>query len=52
MGKTQLKATLIKFMDETNSHHLLQDILVTGIHNWIHRQGIFSYLLGFFQLTD
>jgi ribonuclease HI len=34
--KTQLKATLIKFMDETNSHHLLQDILVTGIHNWIH----------------
>jgi hypothetical protein len=34
--KTQLKATLIKFTDETNSHHLLQDILVTGIHNWIH----------------
>jgi hypothetical protein len=34
--KTQLKATLIKFTDESNSHHLLQDILVTGIHNWIH----------------
>jgi hypothetical protein len=34
--KSQLKATLIKFMDETNSHHLLQDILVTRIHNWIH----------------
>jgi hypothetical protein len=34
--KTQLKATLLKFTDETNSHHLLQDILVTGIHNWIH----------------
>jgi hypothetical protein len=34
--KTQLKATLIKFRDKTNSHHLLQDILVTGIHNWIH----------------
>jgi hypothetical protein len=34
--KTQLKATLIKFTDETNCHHLLQDILVTGIHNWIH----------------
>jgi hypothetical protein len=34
--KTQLKATLIKFTDETNSHHLLQDILVTGIHSWIH----------------
>jgi hypothetical protein len=34
--KTQLKATLIKFTDETNSHHLLRDILVTGIHNWIH----------------
>jgi hypothetical protein len=30
--KAQLKATLIKFTDETNSHHhLLQDILVTGI---------------------
>jgi hypothetical protein len=35
--KSQLKATLIKFTDDTNSHHLLQDILVTGIHNWIHR---------------
>jgi hypothetical protein len=34
--KTQLQATLIKFTDETNCHHLLQDILVTGIHNWIH----------------
>jgi hypothetical protein len=34
--KAQLKATLIKFTDDTNSHHLLQDILVTGIHNWIH----------------
>jgi hypothetical protein len=34
--KAQLKATLIKFTDETNSHHLLQDILVTGIHNLIH----------------
>jgi hypothetical protein len=34
--KAQLKATLIKFPDETDSHHLLQDILVTGIHNWIH----------------
>ena len=33
--KSQLKATLIKFTDDTNSHHLLQDILVTGIHNWI-----------------
>jgi hypothetical protein len=33
--KNQLKATLIKFTDETNCHHLLlQDILVTGIHNW------------------
>jgi hypothetical protein len=32
--RTQLKATLIKFTDETNCHHLLQDILVTGIHNW------------------
>jgi hypothetical protein len=29
--KAQLKTTLIKFMDETNSHHLLQDILVTRI---------------------
>jgi ribonuclease HI len=34
--KSQLKAALINFTDETNSHHLLQDILVTGIHNWIH----------------
>jgi hypothetical protein len=34
--KTQLKNTLIKFTNETNCHHLLQDILVTGIHNWIH----------------
>jgi hypothetical protein len=34
--KAQLKVTLIKFTDETNSHHLLQDIFVTGIHNWIH----------------
>jgi hypothetical protein len=34
--KTQLKDTLIKFTDDTNCHHLLQDILVTGIHNWIH----------------
>jgi hypothetical protein len=33
--KSQLKATLIKFTDDTNSHHLLQDILVTGINNWI-----------------
>jgi hypothetical protein len=32
---SQLKATLIKFTDDTNSHHLLPDILVTGIHNWI-----------------
>jgi hypothetical protein len=23
------------FTDETNSHHLLQDMLVTGIHNWL-----------------
>jgi hypothetical protein len=34
--KAQLKATLIKFTDDTDSHHLLQDILVTGIHSWIH----------------
>jgi hypothetical protein len=34
--KTQLKNMLIKFTDKTNCHHLLQDILVTGIHNWIH----------------
>jgi ribonuclease HI len=33
--KLQLKATLVKFTDETKSHHLLQDILVTGIHNWL-----------------
>jgi hypothetical protein len=34
--KSQLKATLIKFTDDdTNSHHILQDILVTGMHNWI-----------------
>jgi hypothetical protein len=34
--KAQLKATLIKFTDKSDSHHLLQDILVTGIHNRIH----------------
>jgi hypothetical protein len=33
--KTQFRDTLIKFTNETNCHHLLQDILVTGIHNWI-----------------
>jgi hypothetical protein len=27
--KAQLKVTLIKFMDETNSRHLLQDILAS-----------------------
>jgi hypothetical protein len=34
-SKSQLKAILIKFTADTNSHHLLQNILVTGIHNWI-----------------
>jgi hypothetical protein len=31
--RAQLKATLIMFIDDTDSDHLLQDILVTGIHS-------------------
>jgi hypothetical protein len=52
--KSELKATLIKFTDDTNSHHLLQDILVTGIHNWINKCSFptTQYPLDWHELID